>query len=164
MNWRFFKLCRVYSNSLKMSNAGRKFSWSWFLGDRSQVYKEKENFVVAGLRWCYTKGFATPIFSASLLCKVGATLGAFFGKNPDPSVSESKNGSWIHKIHTPGGFFASNWNPDFWDSQSERFSGKGFEKSIFDKRFSEQKWYTTGTVHVWHSNRTYIAGALTLSH
>ena len=31
-----------------MSNVGRKFSWSWFLGGRSQVYKEKENFVVAG--------------------------------------------------------------------------------------------------------------------
>ena len=32
MNWLFFKLCRVYSNFLKMSNAG-KFPWSWFLGD-----------------------------------------------------------------------------------------------------------------------------------
>ena len=31
MNWLFFKLCRVYSNLLKMSNAG-KFPWSWFLG------------------------------------------------------------------------------------------------------------------------------------
>ena len=27
MNSRFFKLCRVYSNSLKMSNVG-KFPWS----------------------------------------------------------------------------------------------------------------------------------------
>ena len=27
---RFFKLCRVYSNSLKMSNVG-EFPWSWFL-------------------------------------------------------------------------------------------------------------------------------------
>jgi len=33
MNWSFFRLCRVYSNFLKMSNAG-KFPWSWFLGDR----------------------------------------------------------------------------------------------------------------------------------
>ena len=32
MNWLFFKLCRVYSNLLKMSNAG-KFPWSWFLKD-----------------------------------------------------------------------------------------------------------------------------------
>ena len=28
------------------------------------------------------------------------------------------------------------------------YFGKGFEKSIFDKRFSEQKWYTTDAVHV----------------
>ena len=26
--------------------------------------------------------------------------------------------------------------------------GKGFVKSVFDKRFSEQKWHTTGAVHV----------------
>ena len=41
MNWRFFKLFRVYSNSLKMSKVGK------FL---IQVKKEKENFVVACLR------------------------------------------------------------------------------------------------------------------
>ena len=35
--------------------------------------------------------------------------------------------------------------------------GVGFEKSIFDKR------YTTDAVHVWHSNWTYVDGALTLS-
>ena len=49
MNWRFFKLFRVYSNSLKRSEVG-KFLESWFLGDRIQVKKEKENFVVACLR------------------------------------------------------------------------------------------------------------------
>ena len=54
----------------------------------------------------------------------------FFGK--------SKNGSWIHKAHSQDGFFGSNTNPDFRDSQSERFFGKGFEKSIFDKRFFEK--------------------------
>ena len=47
---------------------------------------------------------------------------------------KSKNGSRIHKVHTQGGFFGSNSNPNFRDSQSERFFGKGFEKSIFDKR------------------------------
>ena len=36
MNSRFFKLCRVYSNSLKMSSVG-KFPWSWILGDLTQV-------------------------------------------------------------------------------------------------------------------------------
>ena len=36
MNSRCFKLCRVYSNSLKMSNVG-KFPWSWLLGHRTQV-------------------------------------------------------------------------------------------------------------------------------
>ena len=66
----------------------------------------------------------------------------FLGKSksgfPNPKTdfafffSKSKNGSWIHKIHTQGGFFGSNIYPDFWDSKSERFFGKGFEKSIFD--------------------------------
>ena len=65
-------------------------------------------------------------------------MGAFFWKIQIRN-SESKNGSWLHKIHTQGGFFGSNPNPDFWDSQSERFFGKGFEKSIFDKRFVEKK-------------------------
>ena len=32
-----------------MSNVG-EFPWSWFLGDRTQVQKEKENLVVACLR------------------------------------------------------------------------------------------------------------------
>ena len=50
-----------------------------------------------------------------------------------------KNGSWIHKIHSRGGFVGSNPNPDFWDSKSECFFGKGFEKSIFDKRFFAKK-------------------------
>ena len=59
----------------------------------------------------------------------------------------SKNGSWIHKIHTQGGFFGSNPNPDFWDSKSERFLGEGFEESIFGKRFFEQKWHATDAVH-----------------
>ena len=35
MNSRFFKLCRVYSSSLKISNVS-EFSWSWLLGDRTQ--------------------------------------------------------------------------------------------------------------------------------
>ena len=52
---------------------------------------------------------------------------------------KSKNGSWIHKIHTQGGFLGSNPNPDFWDSQSDRFSRKWFEKSTFDKRVFEKK-------------------------
>ena len=73
----------------------------------------------------------------------------FFGKI-QIRISESKNGfcvflgksingSWIHKIHTQGGFFGSNRNPDFWDSQSERFFGRGFEKSTFDKQFFQKK-------------------------
>ena len=40
-------------------------------------------------------------------------------------ISESKNGLLIHEIHTQGGFFGSNPDPDFGDSQSERFLGKG---------------------------------------
>ena len=34
---------------------------------------------------------------------------------------KSKNGSWIHKIHTLEGFFGSNPNQEVWDSQSGRF-------------------------------------------
>ena len=36
MNSRFFKLFRVYANSLEMSKVG-EFPWSWFLGDRTKV-------------------------------------------------------------------------------------------------------------------------------
>ena len=36
MKSRFGKLCRVYANSLKLSNVG-EFSRSWLLGDRIQV-------------------------------------------------------------------------------------------------------------------------------
>ena len=77
-------------------------------------------------------------------------------------LGKSKNGSWIHKIHTFSEFFGSNPNSNFWDSQSSQsghFFGKGFEKGIFDTRFSQQKWYTV----VWHSHWTYVGGALTLS-
>ena len=58
-------------------------------------------------------------------------MGAFFWKIQIRN-SESKNGSWLHKIHTQGGFFGSNPNPDFWDSQSERvFFGKSIWKKYF---------------------------------
>ena len=36
MNLPFFKLFRVYSNSLKVSNVD-EFPWNLFLGDRTQV-------------------------------------------------------------------------------------------------------------------------------
>ena len=36
MNSRFFNLCRVYSNLLKMASVG-EFPWSRFLEDRTQV-------------------------------------------------------------------------------------------------------------------------------
>jgi len=49
--------------------------------------------------------------------------------------SRSKNGSWIQSIQTQGGSFGSNLNPDFSDSWSKRFLGKGFAKSVFGKRF-----------------------------
>ena len=35
--------------------------------------------------------------------------------------------------------FMDSQSPDFWHSQSERFFGKGFEKSIFHKRFFEKR-------------------------
>ena len=75
-------------------------------------------------------------------------MGPFWGENPNPNFriqkrilrfggGKSKNGSWIHKINSLGGFFGSN------PIRSLRFTiwaffGKGFEKSIFDNRFSEQ--------------------------
>ena len=36
MNSRFFNLCRIYSNLLKMASVG-EFPWSWFPEDRTQV-------------------------------------------------------------------------------------------------------------------------------
>ena len=48
MNWRFYQLCHVYFNSLKIANVG-EFPWSWFLWDHTQVQKEKEKLVVACL-------------------------------------------------------------------------------------------------------------------
>ena len=38
INSRLFTRCRVYSSSLKMSNAG-EFAWSLFLGDRLKMLK-----------------------------------------------------------------------------------------------------------------------------
>ena len=48
MNWRSFKLNRVYLDLLNMSNAG-DFSWSWILKDFTQVQKEEGKFVVVKL-------------------------------------------------------------------------------------------------------------------
>ena len=44
----FFKHCRVYSNLLKMANVG-EFPRSWFLEERTQLYRAKKKFVVACL-------------------------------------------------------------------------------------------------------------------
>ena len=49
MNWRSFKLNRVYLDLLNMSNAG-DFSCSWVLKDFTQVQKEEGEFVVVRLR------------------------------------------------------------------------------------------------------------------
>ena len=105
-------------------------------------------------RWNHHNvGWVVPLEHRDTQCWEGAV---FLGKSksgfPNPNtdfagfLGNSKNGSWIHEIHTLVGFFGSNPNSDFWDSQSERFLGKGFENSIFVKRFSEQKWYTTDSV------------------
>ena len=40
---------------------------------------------------------------------------------------KSQNGSWIHKIHTLGGFFSSNLNQDFWG----RIWKKSFWRVVF---------------------------------
>ena len=48
-NARLFKLCPVYSSSLKMSDV-EEFPWSGFLEDRTQVQNEKQKFVAACLR------------------------------------------------------------------------------------------------------------------
>ena len=65
---------------------------------------------------------------------------------------KSKYGSWINKIQTQGGFFGSNPNPEFWDSQSERFffGGGGEElKTVFlTSGFQKKKWYATDALHV----------------
>ena len=53
MNSPCFNLSRIYSNSLKMSNTG-EFPWSWFLGDSTHVWKEKEKYVAAYFVLHYT--------------------------------------------------------------------------------------------------------------
>ena len=94
-------------------------------------------------RWNHHNvGWVVPLANRDTQCWEGAV---FLGKSksgfPNPNtefvgfLGKSKNGSWIHKIHTLGGFFGSNPNPDFWDSQSERFLGKGFENSILSSGF-----------------------------
>ena len=105
-------------------------------------------------RWNHHNfGWVVPLAHRDTQCWEGAV---FLGKSksgfPNPNtdfagfLGKSKNESWIHKIHTLGGFFGSNPNPDFWDWQSERFGGKRFENSFFVKRFSEQKWYTADSI------------------
>jgi len=39
-------------------------------------------------------------------------MGVFFEENPNPGISESKNGSRVHEVHTLSGFFRSNPNPN----------------------------------------------------
>ena len=43
------------------------------------------------------------------------------------------------------------------------FSGEDLKKVFLTSGFPKVKWNTTDAVHVWHSNWTYVAGALTLS-
>ena len=45
MNFRSFKLNRVYLHPLNVSNAGN-FSWGWIVKDFIQVQKEEGKFVV----------------------------------------------------------------------------------------------------------------------
>ena len=45
MNFRSFKLYRVYLDPLNVSNAGN-FSWGWIVKDFIQVQKEEGKFVV----------------------------------------------------------------------------------------------------------------------
>ena len=51
MNSRFFNLCRVYSNLLKMTSVG-EFPWGWFLEDRTQVYIEKKKLGIFTSKSC----------------------------------------------------------------------------------------------------------------
>ena len=69
-------------------------------------------------------GFPNPVFHFFFWGGGGEEGGVQGGK--------SKNGSRIHKIHTQGGFCGSNPDLDFCDTQSKRFFGKGFQRSIFD--------------------------------
>ena len=56
-------------------------------------------------------------------------------------LGKSKNGSWIHKIHSQGGFFGSNTNPDFRDSRSECFFWESIWKKYFWQAvFRKNKW------------------------
>ena len=85
--------------------------------------------------------------------------GAFFGDNPNPDFRIPKRilrflGANRRRNH-------KSIKSTLWVDSSDQiqirileinnlsiFWGKGFIKSVFDKRFSEQKWHTTGAVHV----------------
>ena len=58
-------LCHMYPTSLRVVFLNKSLI---------QVKKEKENVVVACLRWCYTRRFATTIFSVTQGLNVGTTL------------------------------------------------------------------------------------------
>ena len=72
--------------------------------------------------------------------------GRFFWENPNPDHESIKSTLWVDSSHhiQIRSFEIQNLSV---------FFGKGFEKSIFDRQFSEQNWYTTDlAVHVCHSN------------
>ena len=53
------------------------FSWSWILKDFIEAQKDEGKFVVVCPRppwWCYTRRFATTIFSITQRCNIVATL------------------------------------------------------------------------------------------
>ena len=52
---------------------------------------------------------------------------------------QNPHSGWILRIKPKSGFLRFPIRAFF-------VGGKGFENSIFDKRFSEQKWYTTDAV------------------
>ena len=81
----------------------------------------------------------------------------FFGANPK---TDHKSIQSTFRVYSSEQIQIQIQN--FWDSQSKRFFGKGFEKGIFDKRFFEKKyWYATdGCRTCMTCNWTYVGGAL----
>ena len=84
---------------------------------------------------------------------------AFFWENPNPDFRIHKQICvfWGANPETDHESIESTLRVDCSDQIQIRifeihnlsvFFGKGFEKSIFDNRFFEQKWYTTEAVHV----------------
>ena len=80
----------------------------------------------------------------------------FWGANPKTIMNPlNPDSGRILRIKPKSGFLRFTIWASFWDWIWKKY----FWRAVFRKK----KWYATGAVHVWHSNWTYVGGALFLN-